>query len=84
MGYRKITIEKEGKEIVIGVTPTLLNGIWNIVGRDGEDKALKNIGLRILACHDYSKPLESEYLFTSEDSETSLDRMLDWLQRNRL
>ena len=84
MSYIRRTIDVEGKEVVFGITPTLLNGVWNIVGKDNEDEALLEIGRVIIANHDYSKPLESQYLFTSDNSERSIDRMLDWLKRNKL
>lgn len=82
MSYRTLAIDFQGKQITVGLSPTLLNGEWGIPEAD-ENNALLAVGRVIIASHDYSRPLESEYMYTTDNAETSLDRMLDWIKRNR-
>jgi hypothetical protein len=84
MSYVRHTIDYQGKLIEIGVTRTVLNSEWGVKGTDAEVEALMKISSTIISNHDFNKPLESEYLFESAHSETSLARMIDWLQRNKL
>ena len=79
MDYVKVPIEVDGKQIIIGATPKLLREIWGVEGEDKEKETLLRLGSVIVANHDYRKPLNSEYVFTDNITESSLDQMLDWL-----
>lgn len=79
MDYVKVPMEVDGQEIIIGATPELLHEVWKVEGEDNERETLLKLGSVIVANHDYRKPLNSEYIFTDDINDSSLDQMLDWL-----
>lgn len=83
MSYIRHTMDYQGKLFDVGVTPTVLNSMWGAVGDEAEQEVLSKLGRAIIANHDYSKPLQAEYLYDSDHAELSVDKMIDWIQRNR-